>query len=192
MPTKFPVERREALIDPGRRRVLDPARIISLIPIKRDHVVVDVGCGNGFFTFPMADYLTHGKVYAVDMQNEMLQDVRNRVAAEGVKNVEAVLSEELVVPLQKGSADGIFSAFMFHETLEPSAFLRLMRGLLKPGGWLAILEWYKRETDSGPPLADRIEEQVCLKLLREAGFRLSAHPYLSDEHYMFVMENPAT
>ncbi|MFQ5872626.1 MAG: hypothetical protein ACE5JL_02345 [Dehalococcoidia bacterium] len=46
--------------------------------------------------------------------------------------------------------------------------------------------------EDGPPVADRIEEQDCLNLLRKAGFRLSSQPYLNDKQYMFVMANPAT
>ena len=191
MPSKFPIERRDALLDPDRRRVLDPTKIISLLPIRPEHVVADIGSGNGFFTFPLAAYLTRGKVYAVDIQQGMLQDIRKRVKAEGMKNVEVVISQEQDIPLPKGCADGVFSAFMFHETLDPLAFLQLIRGLLKPGGWLAMLEWYKREMESGPPVAERIEEKECLRLLKEAGFSLSSQPYLSDEHYFFVMKNPS-
>ncbi|MFQ5872625.1 MAG: class I SAM-dependent methyltransferase [Dehalococcoidia bacterium] len=140
MPQKFPVERREVLISPERRKSLDPARVISLLPIEPDHIVADVGCGNGFFTFPLAEHLTHGRVFAVDLQDEMLQDVRDRVAEEGIENIEVVRSKELDIPLGKGRIDGVFSAFMFHETLDPLAFLQLIGALLKPGGWLALLE----------------------------------------------------
>ncbi len=191
MSAKFPPERRHMLIDPDRARVLDPGRIISLLPVEPGHVVMDVGCGNGFFTFPLAEYLVRGKVYAVDMQEGMLRDIRDRIAREDVKNVVPVLSQELTISLPEHSVDGVFSAFMLHETLDPPAFLRLMRGLMKPGGWLGLLEWYKREMESGPPVADRIDEQECLRLLQGAGFHLSSRPHLSDEHYIMVMANPA-
>lgn len=188
-PGKFPVSNRAVLIDPDRGRVLDPTRIISLMPIKPEHVVMDVGCGNGFFTFPLAKHLGKGRVYAVDMQAEMLQDIRHRVDVGGIRNVEAVLSEELDIPLSAQSVDGAFSAFMFHETYNPPAFLQMVRSILKPNGWLTLLEWYKKEMENGPPVAERIDEQECMRLLKEAGFKLSSQPYLSDEHYMYVVIN---
>lgn len=188
-PGKFPVSNRAVLIDPDRGRVLGPTRIISLMPVKPEHVVMDVGCGNGFFTFPLAKHVSEGQVYAVDVQDEMLQDIRHKIDAEEIRNVEAVLSEELDIPLPARSVDGAFSAFMFHETYNPLAFLQMVRGILKPNGWLTLLEWYKKEMESGPPVAERIDEQECLRLLEEAGFKLSSQPYLSDEHYMYVAIN---
>ena len=188
-PSKFPVSNRSVLVDPDRGRVLDPTRIIPLMPIKPGHIVMDVGCGNGFFTFPLSKHLSKGRVYAVDIQKDMLQDIRKRVDSEGVGNVEPVLSEELDIPLPNQSVDGAFSAFMFHETYDPPTFLQMLRRLLKPNGWLTLLEWYKKETESGPPVADKIDERECLRLLEEAGFKLFSQPYLSDEHYMYVVTN---
>jgi len=187
MPHKFPVERRAALIDPDRSRVLGPDKIISLLPIEPDHVVMDVGCGNGFFSFPLAGYLEQGRLYAVDMQDGMLQDIRDRVAAENIGNIEVVLSRESDIPLPKSGLNGVFSAFMFHETQDQAGFLRLLKRLLKPGGWLAVLEWHKREMESGPPVSERIAEEECLRLLEEAGFMLASCPYLSGEHYVFIV-----
>ena len=111
MPNKFPAERREVLVSPERRQSLNPPRIIPFLPIAPNHEVADVGCGNGFFTFPLAEFLASGKVYAVDIQKEMLEDVREKVEAEGIKNVQIVLSQELEISLPQKSIDGIFSAF---------------------------------------------------------------------------------
>lgn len=191
MPEKFPVERRAALIDTDRSRVLGPDKIISLLPIEPDHAVMDVGCGNGFFSFPLAGYLARGRLYAVDMQDGMLQDIRDRVAAENIGNIEVVLSRESDIPLPKAGLNGVFSAFMFHETLDQAGFLRLLKRLLKPGGWLAMLEWHKREMESGPPVSERIAEEECLSLLEAAGFMLASRPYLSEEHYVFIVLRPA-
>lgn len=191
MAEKFPVERRAALIDPDRSRVLGPDKIISLLPIEPDHAVMDVGCGNGFFSFPLAGYLARGRLYAVDMQDRMLQDIRDRIATESIGNIEVVLSRESDIPLPKAGLNGVFSAFMFHETQDQAGFLRLLKGLLKPGGWLAVLEWHKREMESGPPVSERIAEEKCLSLLEEVGFMPAPRPYLSEEHYVFIVRRPA-
>ena len=176
--------------DPERRRVLDPDKTLSLLPIRPHHLVMDVGCGNGFFTFALARILNCGTLYAVDMQSQMLQDVRERVTREQIGNIRVVLSEESHIGLPEKSLDGVFSAFMLHETEDPPGFLRLLKGLLKPGGWLALLEWHKKETESGPPVADRIDERDCLRLLKGAGFKVVSRPRLNDDHYAFIALRP--
>lgn len=187
MPDKFPYEYRDVLISEDRRKSVDPDRLVSELPIEPHHRVADIGCGNGFFTLPLARYLTSGKVLAVDISELMLRDLRDRVSEAGLGNVEVVQSQEAEIPIEAQSLDGIFSAFMFHETLDPPAFLSLIKGLTKPGGWLALLEWRKQEMEEGPPFKDRIEEEDCLNYLQDAGFQLSSRPYLNDKQYMFLM-----
>ena len=191
MPDKFPYEYRDVLISEDRRKAVDPERLVSQLPIERDHMVADIGCGNGFFTLPLARYLTSGKVFAVDISEVMLRELKDRVSEAGLENVEVVQSQEAEIPIEVQSMDGIFSAFMFHETLDSRGFLHLIKGLMKPGGWLALLEWHKQEMEDGPPFKDRIEEEDCLAHLQDAGFQLAARPYLNVKQYMFLMTNPA-
>lgn len=183
MPHKFNPARIELLLSEERRILLDPERIISLLPLESGHIVADIGCGPGFFTIPLARRLPRGKVYAIDIQEEMLEALRARMATAGVKNVEVRLSGELALPLENESVDGAFLALVLHEAQNKLAFLERVRDVLRPRGWLAIIEWHKREMEEGPPLSERLSEAQVLRLTKRAGFAPIKRLPLNEKHY---------
>ena len=115
MPHKFNPKRMERLLGPERRQVLDPDEVLDLLPLQPGHVVADTGCGPGYFTVPLARHVPKGKVYALDVQDEMVKAAKEYADAEGVTNVEALLSSETNVPVPPNSLDGVFMAFVLHE-----------------------------------------------------------------------------
>lgn len=187
MSKKFdPADMRE-LVSEDRLETLDPQRIMSLIPFLTDSVVADIGCGPGFFTLPMAKYLFEGKVYAVDVQQEMLDEVSKQTADIHLTNVEVLLSEESSLPLETGLLDGALAAFVVHEADNPAELLQEVMRTLRSGGWLAVLEWHKREMDAGPPVEARIDEGELRDLAARAGFRMTSRYDLNDQQYMLLL-----
>ena len=187
MPHKFDTEQMDVLVSHERERDVDLFRIMSLIPISPHNVVADVGCGPGFFTVPLGKAVFHGKVHALDVQQEMLDAAMERLKGVRLSNVEATLSEENSIPLDDESLDGVFAAFMIHEVEDSKALLTDCLRSLRKGGWLALLEWYKHEMEDGPPLEDRIDEPDLRSIAIDAGFRLTASHGLNEKHYMLVM-----
>ena len=98
-----------------------------------------LGCGPGFFTVPIAKYVFDGKVYAVDIQQKMLDAVKDSVEKVRLGNVEPVLSKENKLPLDDDSIDGAFLAFVLQEAEKPVSLLKQVKRCLRKGGWLAIL-----------------------------------------------------
>ena len=187
MSTKFNPDHKDVLLSPSRQEDLDPQRILSFLPIRIYQTVGDIGCGPGYFTIPLAKYLFDGKVCAVDVQQEMLDAVQERLNRFHLTNVEVVLSSEKDISVDKDSLDGALLAFVLHETNNKKAFLSQVLNSLKKGGWLAVLEWYKRDTDQGPPMADRIDEKEALKLTERAGFRFTSQRDLNGKQYMLML-----
>ena len=178
--------------DPAKDDLLSPDRVdihrlMSLIPILPYHHVADIGCGPGYFTVPLAKFLFHGKVFALDVQQEMLDAAREAVDAVRLTNVEAVLSEEKKLPLEDGSLDGALMAFVLQEASSARALLKEALRCLKASGWLAVLAWDKREMDEGPPLKQRIAEDAMLAMAEKVGLRFTARRDLSDRQYMLML-----
>ncbi len=184
MRKKFDPKLKDTLLSKDR---LDPYRLISLIPILSHHIVVDVGCGPGYFTIPLAKYLFDGKVYATDIQQEMLDYTQKSLENVRLSNVEIMLSKEKKLPLKKDSVDGALVSFVFQEATAPNALLKDIRRCLHKSGWMAIVEWHKREMEEGPPLDQRIDESDMRSMTDKLGFRFSGKRDLNGKQYIMLL-----
>ena len=187
MPSKFDPNNMDVLVSSERHQWLDPQRVISLIPILRYHKVADIGCGPGYFTIPMGKHVFDGKIYALDIQQEMLDATQKALDKVHLGNVEVMIAPEDKLPLEDDSLDGAFASFVVHEAEDPVRMLDETKRCLLAGGWLALLEWHKREMDEGPPLEDRIDEADLLEMAQKSGFRFTSRHSLNDKQYMLLM-----
>ncbi len=168
-----------------RRAVLDPARVLPRFKIEEGWTTVDIGCGTGVFTFPMAGMVgPAGKVYSVDLEPKMLERLRERIAERNAGNIEAVLSTEDSVPLPDGIADFVLLSTVLHE-LEGVETLLEIRRILKKLGILGVIDWKKKTDLMGPPKRHRLSEGEAASLMREAGFEPGPPLDLGTSHYGF-------
>ena len=177
------------LLAPERYRSNDPLEIIGFSEIGDADTVADIGCGPGYFALPLAGVLTHGRLYALDIDEEMLAVCRERLAEAGMSNAEALRCGEFDFPLEQRSLDGALVAFVVQASADPPRFLRAVRELMRPGGWCAILEWYHKETENGPPLERRIDPEDLAEIAQQAGFRYNNRRDLNGEQYMLSLKN---
>ena len=187
MPAKFDPQDKDALLSPGRYQELDPHHVLSLIPVRPYHQVADIGCGPGYFALPLGKHMFDGKLFAIDVQQEMLDATDEALKRIHLTNVELVLAKEGKLPLDDDSLDGALAAFVAHEADDPKELLTETRRCLRKGGWLALLEWHKRKMHDGPPLKSRIDEAKLRKMAQDVGFRFTARYNLNDKQYMLVM-----
>lgn len=179
------------LDSPERRRDLNPDLIVALLPMIPGDTVADVGCGTGFFTVPLARALRSGAVVAFDVHPDMVSHTAERIRHEHIVNVEVKQSEEVGLPADEKAFDGVFAAFVLHETARQTELLAEFKRVLKPGGWLAVLEFDKRETNGGPPLAIRISREEAGEMLGKAGYSVSEIRDASPKHYYLLAKaNP--
>ena len=179
----------QRLLSPQRDASLDTLAILSFSGISYRDRVADIGCGPGYFTIPLAKALVEGKLYALDIDNEMLDACRERVAQARMGNVEILKCEEFDSSLEAGSLDGIFLAFVIQQSPDKPSFLKAVRQLLRPRGWGAILEWYRKETETGPPLERRVDPEQMEELVKSAGFRYLGWRDLNGDQYMMTLRN---
>jgi Methylase involved in ubiquinone/menaquinone biosynthesis len=93
MSHKFKVINKIKLDSPRRREVLPVSEILKAIGIQRSDVVADIGCGIGYFTFPLAEEVgSEGLVYALDIETEMLEDVKSKMKENNITNVIPVVT----------------------------------------------------------------------------------------------------
>ena len=177
------------LLSPERAETSDPIFILSLSPINAYDTVADIGCGPGYFTVPLAKALVRGKVLALDLDDEMLAACRERVAEARLGNVEILKCSEFEFPIEAGAVDGVFLAFVIQASPDKGRFLEAVREVLQPRGWCSVLEWYRKETEMGPPLERRIDPEDLEVMARDAGFRTMGWRDLNGDQYMMTLRN---
>jgi ubiquinone/menaquinone biosynthesis C-methylase UbiE len=151
----------------------NPEGALDAIGIKPGMVVADVGAGTGYMSLRMAKRVgPMGKVYAEDVQPEMLHRLRQNAAEAKLNNIQTVLGGEADPKLSPNSLDLILLVDVYHEFSQPQKMLRKMRESLKPDGRLVLLEYRKED----PTIPIRPEHKMSVqevKLEVEAeGFHL--------------------
>jgi SAM-dependent methyltransferase len=146
---------------------------LDAIGLKPGMTVAEVGAGTGYVALRMAKRVgPSGKVYANDLQPEMLGLLRNNAAKAGITNVETVLGSETDPKLPAGQIDLIILVDVYHEFSEPQKMLQGIRRSLKPDGRLVQLE-YRKDDPNVPILADHKMSVAEAKTEVEAeGFKL--------------------
>lgn len=149
---------------PEREKEEHASKLLPSLKIKPGDVVADIGAGSGFYTLKLADIVgPKGKVYAVDIQPEMLNIIRKRVAARKLRNVVLVQNTETRLKLPPASLDLLFLVDVYHEFSHPREMTLEMVEALKPGGRIAFVE-FRKEDDKVPILdVHRMSEKQVLK-----------------------------
>jgi ubiquinone/menaquinone biosynthesis C-methylase UbiE len=187
MGRKYDPAMKHLLFAEDRMQRFDRYALLRSLGLKEGRVMADLGCGPGFFTLPAAELVgPSGKVYAVDVQQEMVDDLRSRLAAQDITNVLVRRSSELEPSLPPRSVDLALLAFMLHEVDQRSQFLLAARRLLKPDGCVAVMEWEKVETPVGPPLETRITADEVIADATAAGLAVVEQRPLHEYHYLLV------
>lgn len=178
---KFDPANIELLIGEERRKEIDPLKFLKSNGLSSGMCIADIGCGPGFFTFPAAEIVGRtGRVYAVDIQEDMLEELKRRNPPE---NVLVVHSDENHIPIEDGSCDMVLVTFVLHEAEEKVAFLNELKRLLRPKGRLLLLDWEKKVEDKGPPFEERIERAEAERLLEMAGFKIEEEGSINPSQY---------
>jgi ubiquinone/menaquinone biosynthesis C-methylase UbiE len=175
------------LVRESRQREEDCETMLAALNVQPGHTVCDMGCGNGFYTLPLAKLVgERGKVVAVDIQREMLLLLKDRAAAENVSNIELVHGTVVDPQLKPNSVDLVLMVDVYHEFSHPEQMLRAIRASLKTGGRVALVEF--RTEDRRVPIKKlhKMSKQQILKEFEPNGFQLvEEFDKLPWQHLMF-------
>ncbi len=127
---------------PGRAAEEKPEKAIEALQFAPTDTVADIGAGVGYMSFLIAPQVA--KVYAVDVQSEMLDMLRLRQSVNGLNNVETVQGEETTTNLAASSVDWAIMVDAYHEFAYPKEMMASVFSALKPGGKVVLFE-YKGE-----------------------------------------------
>ncbi len=155
---------------PEREKEERPDLLLAALKCRAGDAVADIGCGSGFYTRRLARAVgTNGTVFAVDIQQEMLDLLTNKLAAEKILNVKPVLGTTSDPKLPAGKVDLILLVDVYHEFDQPFEMTQAMVRALKPGGRLVFVEF--RGEDPRVPIKE-VHKMTEAQVRKE----MSVHP----------------
>ena len=181
----FDAEHIEILESKNRQKWQNPKEIMKQLKLKPSQVVADVGCGSGYFTVPISRKVK--KIYAIDIQQEMLDHLEKKIRMLNIKNIEPLLSKDNKIPLQDESVDLLLSVNTLHEFKDKENIINEMRRIIKHNGRAVIVDFTKENAEIGPPIAIRVSEDQAINLFEKQGLTvLKTHDL--PNHYLFVLQ----
>lgn len=158
------------LESPERREKMDPERLAAAMELSGSDVVLDIGCGTGFFAEPVAGRC--GRLIGLDHSEDMLNVFRGKESFKELSNVELKLGDAMDPPVGDASCDVVFHACLLHEIKDVASFHAGIKRVLKPGGRLYAVDWRAMETGGvGPPVDHRVSAEMAMEWMRRDGFR---------------------
>lgn len=179
----------EHLDRPERDQYQKPAQVVEALHLAPGMAVADLGSGSGYFTRRLAQSVTeHGKVYAIDVEPEMLAYVKDSLAHMHIPyTAEFVLAGPDSPKLPPGSVDLIFLCNVYHHLEDRTKYFADAKSALRPGGRVAVIDFYhdERSGDVGFPRRHLIPRETVVKEMNDAGYRLlREHDFLPRQYFL--------
>ena len=151
----------------SREREERPDLLLAALALTPGMVVADVGAGTGYYSWQIAGRIGDaGRVYAVDVQPQMIELLTDRMRKRGVRNVQSVLGTATDTGLAPGSIDLALMVDVYHELDHPREIVDSILRALRPDGRLALVE-YRAEDDSVP--IKRLHKMSVAQIRHELG-----------------------
>jgi ubiquinone/menaquinone biosynthesis C-methylase UbiE len=169
-----------------------PDKVVEAMELAPDAKVADIGAGTGYFSFRLAESVPTGQVYAVDVQQEMLDILHKRIQRRSIGNIVPVMGMPDDPRLPDGTIDAVLLVDAYHEFAYPLEMMRAIRGALRPGGRVFLIEY--RGEDPRIPIKPlhKMTQQQAIAELQAAGLRwVETKDFLPAQHFM-VFEKPHT
>lgn len=171
---------------PGREVYDRRLDILAATGVRPGMTVADIGAGTGLFTWLFAGEVgPSGKVYAEDISREFADVIRELAREKRLGNLEVILGTERDAGLPEGSVDLAFLSDTYHHFEYPEAMLASIRGALKPGGKLVVIDFEKIPGESSAWVLGHVRapKEVVVSEIEAAGFSLLEDRKFLRENY---------
>jgi SAM-dependent methyltransferase len=169
--------------DPERDAWQKPHQVIQALALKPDARIADLGAGTGYFAARLANMLPKGRVYAVDVEPDMVRFLAERAKREDLRNLTPVAGAP-DDPRLPEKVDVILLVDVYHHIEDRERYFRKLSQSLRPGGRIAIID-FTLDSPQGPPPAARVAPGKVKAEMKAAGHALAAeHRFLPYQYYL--------
>jgi len=175
----------------GRDGWQQPERVVRSLAIKPGERIADLGSGGGYFTFRLSQAVgPTGKVYAVDVDKDMLEDLAERAKKDGYRNIEKILAKYDDPSLPESGVDLIFTSNVYHHIDSRAKYFADAARYLRPGGRIAIVDFNGKHW-SATFVGHATPVELIKKEMDEAGYRLERELDFLDRQSFLVFSKKA-
>ncbi len=175
---------------PERAQTETPDQVVKQMNLKRTDVVADIGAGTGYFTFRLSRVVSQGKVYAVDIQPEMLAIIEQRMSTLKTDNIATILGTETDTKLPAQQVDVVLLVDAYHEFSYPREMMESIVRSLKPGGRAIQVEYCAEDPEIPIKRLHKMSVDQARKEMAAAGLAWrETKDFLPIQHFI-VFEKP--
>ena len=171
----------------------DPHSIVRQLSIAPGSSVADLGAGTGAYSFVLSEAVgSNGKVYACDVQKDMLTRIENEIKERHISNIQTIWSNienHQGTKLRDQSIDWVIVANVLFQVEDRPSFIKEIARILKPDGRVLLVDWQESFGNLGPHIKDVISKDQALKEFAQDG--LHETPQVVDagsHHYGIVFK----
>jgi ubiquinone/menaquinone biosynthesis C-methylase UbiE len=177
---------------PDRDAYQRPDQVMDALQIGEGSVVADLGAGGGWFTVRLARRVRpNGRVYAEDVQPQMIDAIKRRMIREELdKLVHTVLGSSVDPGLPPRSLDAALMVDAYHEFEQPVTLLRNLARAMKPTGLIGIVNYKKDGGGPGPAMQERVDPEKVIADAQKAGLELRKRETFLRYQYMLTFGLP--
>ena len=175
--------------DPERDRWQKPHDVIMALKLAPDAKVADIGAGTGYFAARLAHMTPNGRIYAVDLEPDMVKYLAERAKREGLVNLVAVQAKAESAALPE-RVDRVLLVDTYHHIGDRIVYFKRLRDSLKPGGEVAIID-FTAKSPIGPPKSERISARKVAEEMTLAGYsQVAQHGFLPNQYFLVFRPSP--
>lgn len=169
--------------DPARDATQKPHEVIQALALDPSAVVADIGSGTGYFSVRLAHAVPRGRVYGVDIEPDMVKFLADRARREKLANVRAIQGAP-DDPRLPQKIDLALLVDVLHHIDDRPRYLAKLRGYLKPGGRVAVID-FRADSAEGPPKGERLSPDQVKAEFKQAGYGIAAeHGFLPQQYFL--------
>jgi len=149
-----------------------PQDVIKFLGDLRNKTIIDIGAGTGYFEFKINE--PSAKLIAADVDDRFIAYINERIAKEKSKNIFSRKAEYEKPPVSENEADIVYMVDVYHHIENRKNYFSMLKKGLKPNGEMIIIDFKKGDFEQGPPNDMKIEAQIVIDEMKQAGFNLVA------------------
>jgi ubiquinone/menaquinone biosynthesis C-methylase UbiE len=174
-------------------QLIDAEKVLEKLQLKKGNTFLDLACGQGEYAIEFSKIVgEEGLIYAVDLWDENIVQLRKALSAAGIKNIKAIVADvSKVMPIGNDSVDVCLMATVLHDLILEKAAdeaIKEVVRVLKPKGLLAIIEFKKIDGPPGPPMKIRLNPNEVESIVGPFGFIKNEVKEVGEYNYLMTFD----